>query len=190
MCAYITRRTSKLLLLNAAIAVSICHLTRLNWSNWTVLVQSEVFDQREELKDKETLSSRISEACQKVEHNDLHGYVEHSADRIADCLNKCAMYFFILSYIYPLTSIISLCISINFSSMVTDELTIGRDIEKRTCNLGNWAVRIKKEAIASLSKNGSIYLGKTVFSKTTFLVKIRKFVKNTHQMKRNTSRYS
>lgn len=100
------------------------------WSKVKYLIK------REKLKDKETLSSRISEACQKVEHNDLHGYVEHSADRIADCLNKCAMYFFILSYIYPLTSIISLCISINFSSMVTDELTIGRDIEKKDMQSG------------------------------------------------------
>ena len=46
---------------------------------------------RENLKDKETLSSRISEACQKVEHKDLLGCVGHSADRITACLNKCAM---------------------------------------------------------------------------------------------------
>lgn len=42
---------------------------------------------REALLDSETLSSRISEACNMVTHKDLHGYIRHSISRFDDCLN-------------------------------------------------------------------------------------------------------
>lgn len=35
----------------------------------------------------DTLFSRISEACNKVTHKDLHGYIRHSISCFDDCLN-------------------------------------------------------------------------------------------------------